>query len=189
MTSVETPRRLAPDARREQLLSAARAVVAERGLAQFSLEDVAREAGVVASLPRHYFGSRDGLLVAVAARVIDEVVAILGAPRGGAALTQRLVAYLDILVRDPWVHRVWMDASGYSPELQDRVTTARCRLAALSFDVEWESLSSREQLALMGWAGYFEAVISGWIEQGLGDRAAVIEALADAARRLGVRGV
>jgi len=188
--STATPRRrLPPDARREQLLTAARAVVEERGLARFSLEDVAREAGVAASLPRHYFGSREGLLLAVATQIIEDVAAILGAPRGGATLTERLAAYLDILARDPWVHLVWMHAAEYSPDLERLVRRTRRRLAELSFDVRWKDLTAREQLALTGWAGYFEAVISGWIDHGVGDRTAVIEALADAARRLGIKGV
>jgi AcrR family transcriptional regulator len=189
MSSTAQPRRMSPDARREQLLRVARAQVADRGLAQFSLEDVAREAGVVASLPRHYFGSRDGLLLAVATEIIEEVIAVLGAPRGRATLTERLVAYLDILSRDPWVHHVWMQASEYSEDLHRRVVKTRRRLAELSFDVRWKDLSPRERLALLGWGGYFEAVISGWIEQGVGDRTAVIEALAEATGRLGVKGV
>jgi AcrR family transcriptional regulator len=189
MTTAATPRRMAPDARRDQILAAARAIVAERGMAHFSLEEVGREAGVAASLPRHYFGSRDGLLLAVARQVIEEVVAVLGAPRGGPRLTERLVTYLDILARDPWVHGVWIQAADHSEDLSEMVAGARRRLAELSFDVRWEDLSQPERLRLLGWAGYFEAVISGWIDQGLGDRRPVIETLADAAVRLGVKGV
>lgn len=188
-TPTPTRRRLRPDDRRDQILEVARAAVAARGLTQFSLEDVAREAGVTPSLPRHYFGSRDGLLLAVARQVIEEVVAVLGAPRGGATLTERLAAYLQILARDPWVHGVWMHASEHSEDLHDLVRSTRWRLAELSFDVSWDDLAPRDRLALLGWAGYFEAVISGWIEEGVGDPGAVIEALADAARRLGVSGV
>lgn len=163
--------------------------VAGRGLANFSLEEVARESGVAASLPRHYFGSREGLLLAVARQIIEEVVAVLGAPRGGATLRERVAAYLEILAKDPWVHQVWMRAGEHSPELQELVAGARRRLAELSFDVRWDELGARERLALMGWVGYFEGVVSGWVEQGESDMSAVVETLTDAARRLGVTGV
>lgn len=189
MTTAVSARRLPPDARRDQILRAARVTVAEHGLNAFSLEDVAREAGVAASLPRHYFRNRDGLLLAVATQVIEEVVAVLGAPRGGATLTERLGAYFAILARDPWVHGVWMQASEHSAELGALVRATRRRLAELSFDVEWDDVDAARQLALLGWAGYFEAVVSGWIEQGAGDLAPAVEALTDAARRLGVTGV
>jgi len=189
MPTAERRRRLTPDARRDEILAAARATVAAGGLTRFSLEDVAREAGVAPSLTRHYFGSRDGLLIAVARQVIEEVVAVLGAPRGGATLRERVAAYLEILGRDPWVHDVWLHAPERSPELRELVLGARRRLAELSFDVSWDELAPPERLALAGWAGYFEAVISAWIDGGLRDPGAVVEALAGAARRLGVSGV
>jgi AcrR family transcriptional regulator len=189
VTTTLRARRLAPDARRDQILAAARATVAARGLAAFSLEEVAREAGVAASLPRHYFGSRDGLVLAVATQIIEEVTAILGAPRGQGRLTERLAAYLDLLAREPWVHTVWMHSAERSPELHGLVSDVRRRLAELSFDVRWEDLEPERRLALLGWAGYFESVISGWAEHGIGDRDAVLAALADAAHRLGVTGV
>lgn len=144
---------------------------------------------MAASLPRHYFGNRDGLLLAVATQIIEEVVATLGAPRLTTTLRERVGQYLAILARDPWVHEVWMRAGEYSPELHELVVGARRRLAELSFDVTWEELDERRQLSLMGWAGYFEGVISGWIDQGQGDLAGVVEVLTDAARRLGVSGV
>jgi len=49
------PRRLSSDARREQLVALAMPVLAEQGLADFSLEDVAEPADVTRNLLYHYF--------------------------------------------------------------------------------------------------------------------------------------
>jgi hypothetical protein len=62
-------------------------------------------------------------------------------------------------------------------------------MAELSFDVDWDGLTDAEKLAFAGWASYFEGVIGGWVDLGAGDPRPAIEVLADAARRLGVRGV
>ena len=189
MTTASPGRRLAPDDRRDHILAAARTTLASTGMAGFSIEQVAREAGIASSLPRHYFGSRDGLLEAVARQIIEEVLAILGAPRGTTTLTERIDGYLQILRREPWVHRIWLHAAERPDELHDLVLASRRSLAELSFDVRWDDLEPREQLGLIGWASYFEGVISGWIELGVDDTRPVVQALADAARRLGVKGV
>ncbi|MFN8152152.1 MAG: TetR/AcrR family transcriptional regulator [Solirubrobacterales bacterium] len=61
------PRRMAPKDRREQLLAAAMAVVAEQGFTDFSLDDVAARADVTRNLLYHYFpGGRAALALAVA---------------------------------------------------------------------------------------------------------------------------
>lgn len=61
------PRRLPRDARREQLVAAAVPVAAERGFADFSLDEVAARADVTRNLLYHYFprGRRDVVLAVV----------------------------------------------------------------------------------------------------------------------------
>ena len=61
------PRRLSNDARREQLVALAMPVLAEQGLADFSLEDIAGPADVTRNLLYHYFprGRADIALAAV----------------------------------------------------------------------------------------------------------------------------
>jgi AcrR family transcriptional regulator len=69
MTGVRAPRRLSREARRQQLVEAAMNVVADQGLAEFSLEDVAARADVTRNLLYHYFprGRAD-----VAIAVVDQ---------------------------------------------------------------------------------------------------------------------
>ena len=63
------PRRLPKTARREQLVSAAMPVLAEQGLIDFSLEDVAAHADVTRNLLYHYFPrGRADLALAVVER-------------------------------------------------------------------------------------------------------------------------
>jgi len=60
---------------RELLLSAARTVLNRDGAAGLSTRTVAAEAGVNLSLIHYYFGSRDGLLLAVLDRVNRDLLA------------------------------------------------------------------------------------------------------------------
>ena len=62
-------RRLEPDARREQILSVAVRLFGERGWADVSTTDVAREAGVARGLINHYFGTKRALYLEVVRRL------------------------------------------------------------------------------------------------------------------------
>jgi AcrR family transcriptional regulator len=55
MASARAPRRLSNAARREQLVNTAMPILAEQGLIDFSLEDVAADADVTRNLLYHYF--------------------------------------------------------------------------------------------------------------------------------------
>lgn len=59
---------------RDQLLSAARQVLARDGAAALSVRSVAVAAGINSSLIHYYFGSRDGLLLAVLERMNSELL-------------------------------------------------------------------------------------------------------------------
>lgn len=57
--------RIAPEARRELLLAAAKTCLSQKGLRGFTIQNVANEADVSIGLVGHYFGGIDGLLQAV----------------------------------------------------------------------------------------------------------------------------
>lgn len=61
-------RRLAPDARREQLLECATRLFGERPYSQVSTTDIAREAGIARGLLNHYFGDKRALYLEVVRR-------------------------------------------------------------------------------------------------------------------------
>jgi AcrR family transcriptional regulator len=78
---------------RRALLEASALLLAERGVAGFSLREVARRAGVSPAAPAHHFGDVDGLLLAVATEAFKALAASLrdGERRGGADARARLV--------------------------------------------------------------------------------------------------
>ena len=64
----------APDERRGEILAAARALFAERGINKTSISDVAARVGVTRGLVYHYFADKDSLVDAVLTEYIDEIV-------------------------------------------------------------------------------------------------------------------
>lgn len=81
MTPTTKPKRsrLQPEARRAQILEAARDVFAEQPYSEVSLSDIAREAGVSRSLLNHYFAGKVELLVELAREYAAEGPAMLRA--------------------------------------------------------------------------------------------------------------
>src|SRR3954451_18549874 len=79
-----TPRysRLDPAQRREQILDAANALLAERAYDEVSIEDIASAAGVTRGLVHHYFGGRNGVYLGLLARLGAEREERLRSPEG-----------------------------------------------------------------------------------------------------------
>lgn len=98
--------RLAAGDRRALLEEAALACLARGGIRAFTVDRIIAEAGVSRGLITHHFGSMEGLLAAVYARVYGDWIAALTAPRPGLS---RLDALIEALV---------------SPALYDRDTLA-----------------------------------------------------------------
>ena len=76
-------------ARRQALIDATEALLAEKGADGFSLREVARRAGVSAAAPSHHFGDAAGLLTAVATLGFEGLTKALAAgdARGDDART------------------------------------------------------------------------------------------------------
>ena len=112
MADVRAPRRLSREARREQLVDAAMPVVADQGLAEFSLETVAARADVTRNLLYHYFPrGRPDIAIAVVDRAGHELTAgwvtsdSLPLPERLAANFRRMSAHA-FAPTDAWrVHR------------------------------------------------------------------------------------
>lgn len=108
MTAVRAERRSQAERREEaeaRLLQAAIAMVAERGLERVTLADIGEAAGYSRGLPAHYFGSKAGLIVTLAQRLVagfgqalDRVE--LHTP-GLERLTGIVRFYLDSARKDP----------------------------------------------------------------------------------------
>ncbi len=75
MTASRPRTRLSPEARRTQLLDTAKTLVVAHGLQAFTMEGLAREAGVSAPLVYNYFSGRPELLQALLTREYERFVA------------------------------------------------------------------------------------------------------------------
>lgn len=77
---------------REEILTAATAVVLESGPASFSLREVARRSHLAPSALYNHFASRDALIVALAQRALGELSTYLGAASSAGGAGDRLRA-------------------------------------------------------------------------------------------------
>src|SRR5438094_22259 len=109
MTAPSTSRRrLSPEARREQILTAARALFAERPYATVTTAEVAAAAGVTRSLVHHYFGGIRELFLAVVAQGADALTDVRTAgPETplDERLAHNVAAGLDVIEanRETWL--------------------------------------------------------------------------------------
>ncbi len=170
-----TPKRLAPDERKAALLSAAISLLARKGLEEFSLEAVAREAGVAPSLPRHYFGGYRDLLKAATEDLLKLVEKTLLGRNVDVDLRTRVTDYLYLLKDNPWGHQVWMRSPDIHPDVDAIVRNARRRMAESMYRKTWRTLSKQEQLDARGRIGYVESVVAEWLERGAGDQEIVTD--------------
>lgn len=101
-------RRLSPEARRQDILDAARSLFAERAPGAVSTADVADAAGVARSLVHHYFGGIDDVFIAV---VADRAPALADVRTAGPEtpfekrIAHNVAAGLDVIAanRETWL--------------------------------------------------------------------------------------
>jgi TetR/AcrR family transcriptional repressor of bet genes len=104
MTADRRPyRRESEDSRREALIAATQALVAEGGPRAATVRAIAERAGVTPGLIRHYFGSKDDLSRAAYRALVDGMTdkgtdALMGA---GASPVERLAVFVAAALRPP----------------------------------------------------------------------------------------
>src|SRR5215203_4870729 len=126
--------RMSAGQRREQLLDATKAIVADRGFHAVSIEAVAREGGITRPIVYGHFQDLPGLLEALiereTARALAQLVDVLprdlgsGDPR--TTLLDGLRGYLEAVSADPDTWRlVLMPPEGAPPILHDHIARGR----------------------------------------------------------------
>ena len=130
-------KRMAPDARRDAIVSAAVDVAVSKGLASTTVRDVAGAMGTSSGLIHHYFESMDDVLAAAFERVAEQdlglsaaAMAAAGSPREALVTFFRTYTPAD----KDWSFQLWLDAwaeAGRRPAV--RATSRRLNL-------EWQAL-------------------------------------------------
>ncbi len=103
--------------------------IARQGTERLSLRALARRAGVSQAAPYHHFGSRTGLLAALAQRGFEElrdnlVAAQEGLDDPGAALLEMGVAYVAFAEANPVVYEIMLGQSFADFSNQDQLHAA-----------------------------------------------------------------
>ena len=123
--------RMQAEERREQLLDATKAIVAERGFHAVSIEAVAREAGITRPIVYGHFHDLPGLLEALVERETARALAQLDIPEDlthdpRETLIGALRGYLEAVRADPTTWRlVLMPPEGAPAILHDRIEGGR----------------------------------------------------------------
>jgi AcrR family transcriptional regulator len=134
-----TTMRMQAGERREQLLDATKAIVAQRGFHAVSIEAVAREAGITRPIVYGHFQDLNGLLEALvdreAARALDQLGTVLPGDLGDGdpreTLLTALRGYLEAVRSDPETWKlVLMPPEGAPAVLHDHIARGRTGVVA-----------------------------------------------------------
>jgi AcrR family transcriptional regulator len=112
-------RRLSPDERREQILTAARRLFSERPFTSVSTADVAKAAGVARSLVHHYFGGIRELyfeVIAAGGLALADVRSAGPELPLDERLPYNVAAGLDVVAEN---RETWLAVLGHGPGLDD----------------------------------------------------------------------
>ena len=92
------PRVVDREARRAELVSAAAAVFAQRGVANTAVSDIVKAAGVAQGTFYLYFDSKDDAVLAVVERMADAIIESMAARvEAGSSAVDKLLVLRDVL--------------------------------------------------------------------------------------------
>jgi AcrR family transcriptional regulator len=163
--------RLAPDARREEILEHARQLFGARSYAAVSASEIARAAGITPALVSHYFpGGKREIFLALIARLSENVLETIRADPA-EPLHERVVATIDGWL--DWLHanrETWLATAAQGdyiadPELQALVDAARDRVVETLIGDYPDALSddAPTRLMLRNWLGFNRASARSWL--------------------------
>lgn len=164
--------RLAPDARREEILEHARQLFGARSYAAVSASEIARATGVTPALVSHYFpgGKRDIFLTLVAQlteNVLETIHADPAKPlreRVGAT-TENWLDWLDAN-SETWLATAAQGDYIADPDLQALIDAARDRTIDTIINDYPDALANdrSSRLALRSWLGFHRATARSWLK-------------------------
>ncbi|NUS12634.1 MAG: TetR/AcrR family transcriptional regulator [Streptomyces sp.] len=186
-------RRLAPDARRAEILAAARRLFGAHSYSAVSLTDIAAEAGAARALIHHYFGSKRQLYLAVVRQVMV-VPASVSQRLPAAGARERLSICVDRWLqvvensREMWLSAIDLDLIGRDPDIDQIMFEADeaaidCVLEAAMMG---EVTEGRQKLRALvrAHSGMLKAASREWLVRGTLERGDLQVMLTDTALHL-----
>ena len=170
MVTSRPRRRLAPVARREEILETAGRLFAERGYAGVSASEVARQAGVTPGLLHHYFGGKRGLFLALVQRLGPQLLEVIRVdPTRPVHVRTRSFAnswldWIDVN-RQIWLATVGQDENIADPEMRATVDAVRESVID-GFIADYPAtLSDEPQIRLMlrAFLAFNRVVLRSWL--------------------------
>lgn len=176
--------RLSPEARRAQLVELGMRMLATRSIDEVSVEEIADQAGVSRGLIFHYFGSKQGFLLAVVSHLSEQMLDATAPdpsldPLG--QLSHSLTAYLDYVTenQDGYVSLLRGSAAGVE---EMRLVFEETRTALTDRVLERVQLigisrTPRVELAVRGWIAFVEETVITWLREPKVSREELLELL------------
>lgn len=96
------PRRQNAQLRKPEILRAFSSLIAEQGLEKASIAKVAGKAGIHPSLVIHYFGTRQGLILALVDQIVKDYARLFAEMPTTGTADERLTTLLETLWGDAW---------------------------------------------------------------------------------------
>jgi AcrR family transcriptional regulator len=169
--ATRTRTRLAPDARRDEILEHARRLFGARSYAAVSASEVARAAGVTPALVSHYFpGGKRDIFLALVAQLREQVPQTIRVDPG-LPVRKRVTATIDNWL--DWLEansETWLATAAQGdyiadPDLQALVDSARELSIDVTIDDYADMLTNdrRTRLALRVWLGFNRAISRSWL--------------------------
>ena len=162
--------RLSPQARRAQLVQLGTQMLATRSIDALSVEEIADQAGVSRGLIFHYFGSKQGFLLAVVRHLSQEMIDATEPDPDLAPLAQlshSLAAYVDYVTdnRDGFVSLLRGSGTG---DAEMRFVFEETRTVLTDRVLDRVPLigiprSPRVELAVRGWIAFVEEAVITWL--------------------------
>lgn len=162
--------RLAPDARREEILEHARGLFGARGYAAVSASEIARSAGVTPALVSHYFpGGKRDIFLALLSQLREQVPETIHVDPSlpvrdrVAATVENWLSWLDAN-RETWLATAAQGEYIADPDLQALVDDARDRGIDTMISDYADILEDdrRTRLLLRSWLGFNRATSRSW---------------------------
>jgi AcrR family transcriptional regulator len=174
----ERASRLAPDARRDQLIRKGIELLGQHGYEEMSITELARAAGISKGLLYHYFPTKSEFVVAVFRQAREEIEQLMTIGDPSLDPAERLDASIDAFLRYAEEHAAGFQALARARSGEDAAIRAellegrRRRVSQLIDEVAARAGADRASIespaleaALDGWLSFAETVIVRWLSE------------------------